>query len=810
MTKRLGILLALAVALASGCATGRAFVRGNDAAKAGDWDSAVSYYREALKNSPNRVDVRVALQRAVQTASSAHMLRASQLESQNQLPGALAEYRLASDVDPGNVMAAAKAAELDRRIRQQIEDSRPKSPMDTMREQARRLSPLPQLAVDPRMPLPLLTFNQTQVRQVIENIATFAGINVTYDSASQPEGQLTKAYTVTLSGSTLSDALNQVLSANQLFYKVIDPHTILIASDQPANRLRLEDQVVQTFYLSHADAAETAANLMALLNQVNGLAIRPVIQQNKAANSLIARASIPVMQVIERMVRSMDKPRAEIVIDVEILEVSRAQSQSYGLNLSNYQIGFTASPEAAPPNTSSSGSFPAPPPPFNLNTISNGVSLADFYLSVPTATIKALETDSRTKVLARPSLRGTEGKGVTLNLGEEIPVPTTTFAPIAAGGAATTPTTSFSPKQVGINVSMTPTVTYDNEIRIDVTVENSSRLANVSVGGNDLPSFSTRKVQTTLRLRDGESNLLAGLIKEQDIKDLKGLPGITKVPWLRAIFGATEKSSSSSDIVMIITPHIVRGHELSTDDLSPIYVGTNSNFGLTGAPPLIAAPPTTEELAARVAAGGGQPTTNPVQGAQNPPAAGTAGTAGQTGQTTAPPPTVNRNPNIVPVTPVGGANQPANPPATTPATPPPGARPAQLTVTPPGEMQVGGGPYTLPIQIADANQLGTITLTISYNPAVLKARTVTEGAFMRQGGIATTFTPKIDEGAGRVEITIARPAGTPGISGTGLIGSLLFDAVSAGQANMAITGTATTATGQIMSMQIVPPQIIVR
>ena len=806
MTKQLGMCLALAAAMASGCATGRAYMRGNDAAKAAEWDTAVGYYREALKNSPNRVDVRVALQRAVQAASAAHMLRASQLESQNQLPGALAEYRAASDVDPGNVMAAAKAAEMDRKIRQQIEESRPKSPMDTMREQARKVSPLPQLSVDPRLPLPLLTFNQTQVRQVIETICTFAGINVAYDTASQPDGVLSKAYTVTLSGSTLQDALNQVLSANQLFYKVLDSKTILVAMDQPANRLRLEDQVVQIFYLSHADAADTSANLMALLNQVQGLAIRPVIQANKAANSIIVRATIPVMQVIERLVRSTDKPRAEIVIDVEILEVDRAQAQSYGLNLSNYQIGFTFSPEAAPPNTSGGGTFPTPPPPFNLNTISQGVSMADFYLTVPSATIRALESDSRTKVLARPSLRGTEDKSVTLNLGDEIPVPTTTFGAVAAGGLATTPTTSFTLKQVGINVTMLPKVTYDNEIRIDLVVENSAQGQNIPVAGQDLPSFSSRKVTTTLRLRDGESNLLAGLIREEDRKSVKGLPGVTKIPWLRSLFGATEKSSSSSDIVMIITPHIVRGHELTIEDLQPIYVGTNSNFGLTGPPPLIAAPPTAEELAAMVAAGGGQP---PIA-SQQPVA----------------PPIANRNPNIVPVTPVGGANQPTNPtaaspaapPAASPAAPPAGSpagppaapRPALLTVTPPGQMQVGSGPYTMPIQIADANQLGTITLTISYNPAVLKARTVTEGAFMRNGGISTTFTPKIDEAAGRVQITIARPAGVAGVSGTGLIGSLVFDAVSAGQANMAITGTATNATGQIMSMQILPPQIIVR
>jgi hypothetical protein len=175
------------------------------------------------------------------------------------------------------------------------------------------------------------------------------------------------------------------------------------------------------------------------------------------------------------------------------------------------------------------------------------------------------------------------------------------------------------------------------------------------------------------------------------------------VPWLRSIFGGTEKSSSSSDIVMIITPHIVRGHELSSDDLAPIYVGTNSNFGSPARRRSSRRRRRPKSSRPWSPPGGGQPVTNPAgQGVQNPTGAGTIGTKGQT---SAPPPTVNRNPNIVPVTPVGGANQPANPPATTPATPPAGARPAQLTVTPPGQMQVGSGPYTLPIQIADANQL---------------------------------------------------------------------------------------------------------
>jgi general secretion pathway protein D len=150
-----------------------------------------------------------------------------------------------------------------------------------------------------------------------------------------------------------------VLSANQLFYKVVDPHTILVAADQPANRLRLEDQVVQTFYLSHADAAETAAEPDGAAQ--SGPGPRDSSRSfSRTSRQLAHRARDHSGHAgIERMVRSMDKPRAEIVIDVEILEVSRAQSQSYGLNLSNYQIGFTMSPEAAPPNTSSSGAVPS-------------------------------------------------------------------------------------------------------------------------------------------------------------------------------------------------------------------------------------------------------------------------------------------------------------------------------------------------------------------------------------------------------------------------------------------------------------------
>ena len=159
---------------------------------------------------------------------------------------------------------------------------------------------------------------------------------------------------------------------------------------------------------------------------------------------MTVRATQPVLQVFDQLIRANDKPKAEVLIDVEILEVDRQRVKQLGLNLSQYALGFSMSPEVAPPNTATTpNAFPQQPPPFNLNTVSQGVSTADFYATIPTALIRLLESDTTTKLLARPQLRGQERASLTLNLGDEIPIPTTTFAAQATGGIANQPVTSF-------------------------------------------------------------------------------------------------------------------------------------------------------------------------------------------------------------------------------------------------------------------------------------------------------------------------------------------------------------------------------
>ena len=825
----------------SGCAAGRAYRQGQEASRVGDWDSAVTHYTKAVQENPEKAEYKIALERAVQNASREHLSRAHELEERDQLDAALLEYKRAVELDPSNRLAASKSVELEKTIRDRIEASRPKPPIQGLREEARRAStPL----LNPTAPMPVVSFGpNASVKDILNFIGSSTGINVTYDATFQD-----KAYTVRLEDVTLEQALQQITAANQLFYKVLNPKTIIIVPDNAQKHAQYDDLVVRVFYISHADVAEISQIINTIM-RIPTMPVQPTVLQNKTANTLTVRATAPVMDVIERIIKANDKPRAEVIVDVQILEVNRKRTKDLGLNLSAYALGLTFSPEAAPPNTSNTlPGAPTQPPPFNLNTISQGISTADFYLSVPTMLIKFLETDSRTKVIAKPQLRGAEGTKLTLNLGDQIPVISTVFGAAAPGGIATTPQSSFNYKDVGVNLEMTPRVTYEGEIVLDgFTVESSALGPSISVAGQDVPSFSSRRVGTKLRLREGESTLLAGLLRDDQRKILTGFPGITKTPILRALFGSTSEEINQSDIVMLLTPHIVRTHELTVEDLSSIYIGTQQNVGLGGPPPLIAPQPIAENVPPSGAAPAGAPATgatppgvvpgappsivNPPGGVPPtnfPPPPGTSPvpTFGPPPAPVTPPPTA---PPVAapPTAPTGGVGTPLPGGAATPATVPrdvtttPPAAPgtttpaaattAQVIVTPPGtEFRVAGGPYTVPVSINNVSRLSVMTLTVTYNPNVLRVRTAQDGTFMRQGGVTTTFTPRIDAATGRVDIAITRTADQAGASGAGLLAALVFDAIAPGASMIQVNGVASTPEGAPVSLQFNPVNVTVR
>jgi hypothetical protein len=519
---------------------------------------------------------------------------------------------------------------------------------------------------------------------------------------------------------------------------------------------------------------------------VQGAVVRPQVTANKNLNSIQVKATYPVLQAIDSVIRANDKPRAEIMIEAEILEVDRVRMRELGIDLNQYALGLTFSPELAPPNTP--GSLPpTAPPPFNLNTISQGVSTSDFYITPLTAVIDMLESDSTTKVLARSQIRGREGTQMALRLGDSIPIPQTSFQSSGAGGVNNVPVTSVIYQPVGINLTFTPRVTFQNEIVLDTLgLEKSGLGAFIDIAGQSLPTITIRRADSAMRLRDGEPNMLAGLLREEERNVLRTLPWFSKVPLLRSLFGNNSFSSDQTDVIMIITPRIVRSHEITAEDLQPTYVGTFQDFGLGRAPQLIApgTPPPSGTIGGQPGTQGGGQT-----GGALPPALGQTPPAG--GEM---PPVGARAPGVVPIQAVGGDA-------------PPAAGPARIQVTVGGEQQTGGM-FTVPVTIAGVTDASTISITITYDPTVVQAASVSPGTFMAQAGGTPGFVPKIDAAGGRVDLALTR-TGT-GVSGQGLLAGIQFMAVSPGTAQIAITAVMTDSSGQPIAVQTVPAAVVVR
>ena len=798
-------LLALLVtgALAAGCGAGRAFGRAESAARAGDWDAAVQYYRQAVQEHPDRVEYQIALERAMLNASARHLDQARVLEARGQLEDALREYRRASEYDPSNRQIAAKALEMERRLRDFAEASRPQPTIQQL-QQAARQSPEPLLNPASREPIDVV-FNNASLRDILNSMGMTTGINVTFE-----RDYADRAYSVQMRGVTFEQALNQILAANQLFYKVINERTIMVIPDNAQKRALYEEQVIRTFFISHADATEIAQILNGVI-RIPALAVAPQIVANKTNNTITVRASANIVQIIQRVVEQNDNPKAEVVVDVQILEVNRGRAKQFGIDLSQYAITAVFSPERDPRGTGDGNTATFAPQPFNLNTITRGISAADFYLSVPSAVVQFLETDTQSRLIAKPQLRGAEGQQITLNLGDEIPVPATVFTPVAQGGANFNPLTSFNYRPVGVNIQVTPRVTFEGDIILDLIVENSTLGPDVNIAGQNLPSFGSRKVQTRLRMRDGESNLLAGLLREEDRRALRGIPGLIRLPVLRSIFASNDTEIRQTDIIMLLTPRIVRTQELTFQDVSPIFIGSQQSLGLAGPPPLIIGepPPGVQDVPAPLVPVAPTPVV-PIPGAPN------------VGQPGAP------GPGGVPVVPPGSSqvpgtttvpSAPAQPEAVAPTVPVPGGVPGapaggvppgftatpsggQIVLSPPGpEFLVGAGPYTVPVSIVGASQISSVTLTITFNPSALRVRAVQEGSFMRTGGVAATFTQQVDSATGRVDIAIVRTGDQTGVAGTGLLSAIVFDAIGGGQANLAITGAATDSRGMPLPLQ---------
>ena len=350
--------------------------------------------------------------------------------------------------------------------------------------------------------------------------------------------------------------------ATRTFFRVTAKNTVLVIPDTPAKRREYEEEVVRTFYLSNADLKETQ-DLMRLVLDARR------ISPTTANNAITIKDTPERVSAAARLISAIDKARPEVVVDVELLEVDRTKLTEYGLQL--------ASP-GSPGIDGSVSISPAPDatgivPRVTVQTLTN-LTQADILLAnLPALYYRLLKSDTKTRVLANPQLRTAEGIPAQARFGERIPVPVTTFTPIATGGTPQQPIVSYNYENIGVNIDITPRTHHDADVTLALKVEVQ---AISGTGFNGLPTFANRQVNTEIRLRDGETNMLAGLIRDDERKLMEGIPGLSDLPVLGKIFGHTRTETTQSDIILTLTPHIVRVLDVDENDLRAFRVGRDS------------------------------------------------------------------------------------------------------------------------------------------------------------------------------------------------------------------------------------------
>jgi len=547
--------LAVVCLFAGGCAATGALNRGRSAELRQDYDIAVVEYTKAVRLRPNDSDARLALERAKLRAAQDHFMRGRRLAATGKLDRALVEFELASELNPSGGDIDDELRSTRNKLRAQIAVAREgKTELQTIIERSRELPP-PGMDLPAGVKMPAsLTFRDASSRDVFMTIARFANISLIFDTAFR-EAQVS----VDLRNASLEDALNTVAGATRTFFRVTAPKTIVVIPDTPAKRREYEEEIVRTFYLSNADLKETMDMLRMVLDARR-------ISPTTATNALTIKDTPERIAAAARVVSAIDKARPEVIIDVELLEVDRTRLMDYGLQIAspgNPPTGINGSVSIA---TDANGTI-------SLQALKNLTASDLLFSGLPSLFYRLLKTDTNTRILANPQLRTADGSPAHAGFGQQVPVPVTTFAPIATGGTPQQPITSFNYQNIGVNIDITPRTHHDDDVSLTLKIAVTS-ISGSGFGG--LPTFGNREVSTIIRLRDGETNMLAGLIRDDERRSLDGIPGLSDIPILGRLFAHNAKTTEQSDIILTLTPHIIRVLDLTEADLRPFRVGRDS------------------------------------------------------------------------------------------------------------------------------------------------------------------------------------------------------------------------------------------
>ena len=729
------VMLVMAVVLPAAADKAKSFYnKGKDAEARQNYEQAYDYFKQAYELKPKDLLYRASYERTRFLAGASHVHRGQLLRDAGKLDDAMAEFRKAAEIDSASFIAQQEIRRTQKMIDAAGTGPSPQSAAPPRTGLQKRLDEAQgpvDLAQISNVPITLKLTEDTKV--IYDTVGKLAGINVLFD----PD-YTSRRIRIELNGVTLEEALQIIALESKTFWRPVTPNTIFVASDTPAKRKDIEQSVIKTFYLANLSQPTELQDVTNALRQILEISrIQPLNSQG----ALVVRGTPDQIALAEKLVGDLDKAKSEVIVEVAVMQISRDKMRNLGISpptsasvaLQN-NINTTTGTGTTTTGTTTTGT----PNQINLNRIGN-LNATDFTVTIPPATATALFSDSSVKLIQNPQIRAVDGQKASLKIGDRVPVATGSFQP-GIGGVGINPlvNTQFQYLDVGVNIDITPRVHAGREVTLKVMLDISSVTSRVNIGGIDQPVIGQRKIEHEIRLKEGEVNLLGGILEEQDIKSLSGIPGLAQVPILKYLFSQTNTEHKENEIVFVLIPHIVRGQELSELNQRALQVGTASAIELR-----------------RVS----RPAT---------PAAAP-------GQTTAP------------------ASQPSTPTTAPPANPqqasPPQAASSGATFVfdPPAVSQRAGATFAVNVLLTGAQNVYSVPLQVSYDPKILQVVNISNGGFLSQDGQAVALVHRDDDQSGALQITATRPPGSGGVSGQGAVVTLTFLAKASGQSQLTIS-----------------------
>ncbi len=760
-----------------------------------DWETALGFYQKALVEDPAEIAYQMAVEKTRFQAGQMYVDRGLKIRATGQLGDALLQFQRAVTIDPGSQIARQELEV----TRQMIEreqrrlkstgkgssaEDRGLTPTEEARkaanEQIERMQPVPELRPLNR-DLINIKINNQPVKVLYDTIGKIAGINVLFD----PEYQTPpKNVNVDFDNATLEQALDYLSVLTKSYWKPLSTNTIFVTNDNPNKRREYADMVAKTFYLSNIN---TPQELQEIVNAVRSVAELQRVVAYNSQNAIIVRGETDQVALAEKMIHDLDKPRSEVVVDVLVLEASSVFSRQITAALAstglNVPVAFTPRASIAETttsntsatntnnstnysNTSSSSTTASGVSAIPLSSLAH-LSTSDFSVVLPSALLQAALSDTKTRVMQAPEIRSIDNVKAELKIGEREPTATGSYsAGVATVAVSALVNTQFTYIDVGVNISMTPRVHDNGDVSMHIDLDISNVTGQVNLGGINQPIIGQRKISHDIRLREGEVSLLGGLINQQDSKQITGIPGLSSIPLLRRLFSGETNDHQRDELMIALIPHIVRRPEITPENLKGISVGSQQTIKLTYGP-----------------AEGETPAPQPAK-----PASVTG---------------TSENPSPAPVstlTPVNGIpgmttpGAPPAPPATTapPVTAPPATAPPATGApeTPAGAVRALFNPravetnqntaFSVTLSVENAANAATAPIQIHYDPKFLRLNDATAGDLLARDGKQPVFTKNIQNDAGTANILINRPAGSLGISGSGNLVTLSFQAIGKG------------------------------